>query len=306
MLRYMKLILGVLFFVPALVQADLTGVWRGDDGGTYYLRQSGNMLHWYGERAQDKPQWSNVFHGKIRDNRIKGEWLDVPKGRTMGKGKMSLSVEANGNVLVATNRTGGFGGAKWTREGYSEARPPVVKPMPRPQAVAKPRPSIAQVKPPMQAVTVVQEDCLGFNPSNIELKQINGRWKIVDGSHWMFDFDNKRDEARMAHRILRRYRADQTCYVGRPDPSLTYLLAGGAAPKGGVSGEDCIAFDPQKLSVKNAGGRWKLVEGESHWMFDFGSNKAEAEQAYAVIRKHGFSHSCFIGRPDPSFSYLRR
>lgn len=303
MQKYLKSILGFLTLFPCVVFADLTGVWHADDGGTYYLRQSGNQLDWFGEQAPTNPRWSNIFHAKVMGDHIKGEWLDVPKGDTRGKGYLSLSIEGNGNVLKATSKSGGFGGSKWTREGYTGE---VVKPMVRvvPQAGIKALPPTARVE--RVPAPVAQEDCVNFNPANIQVKEFDGRWKIVDGSHWIFDFESKRDEAQQAYRLLRRYRVDQSCYVGRPNPSFKYLLVGGSAPQGGVSGEDCIGFDPNRLSVRESGGRWKIMEGANHSMFDFADNKGEAEQAYAVIRKHGFTHSCYVGRPDPSLTYLRK
>ncbi len=68
------------------------------------------------------------------------------------------------------------------------------------------------------------EDCLNFNNANVEVQQINGRWKIVDGSHWMFDFEGNESEARKAHKIIKYYGFSKTCYVGRPGPSLSYML----------------------------------------------------------------------------------
>jgi hypothetical protein len=47
------------------------------------------------------------------------------------------------------------------------------------------------------------------------------------------------------------------------------------------------------------------VDG-SHWMFDFGNNESEARQLLAIIKKYGFKSSCFVGRPDPIFKYLRK
>ncbi|MEM9848158.1 MAG: hypothetical protein AAF847_09740 [Bacteroidota bacterium] len=67
------------------------------------------------------------------------------------------------------------------------------------------------------------EDCISFNLNTIEVKQINGRWKIVDGNHWMFDFEGKEDEARAAFCIIKKYGFTKSCYVGRPNPSLQYL-----------------------------------------------------------------------------------
>ena len=152
---------------------------------------------------------------------------------------------------------------------------------------------------------VLAEDCVSFNPKTVEVKRINGRWKIVDGSHWMFDFGNKKAEAEKAWQIIRYYGMNRSCFVGRPDPSFTYMLVSGSAPSGSFPGEDCVSFNPGTVEVKKINGRWKIVDG-SHWMFDFGSNKAEAVQAFNIIKKYGFRYSCFVGRPDPSFTYLRK
>ena len=72
-----------------------------------------------------------------------------------------------------------------------------------------------------------------------------------------------------------------------------------------VGKEDCISFNPATTTVQQIKGSWKIVDG-SHWMFDFGANQAEAEQAFAIIKKYGFTQSCYVGRPGPSFTYLRR
>lgn len=292
MQRILVTLLLALITATAAAAADLTGTWKGDDGGTYYLRQVGNQLFWYGERSTANPAWSNVFNGRVQGDRVRGEWADVPKGRTMSEGRLDLSIERGGNLLVAERKTGGFGGSRWTREGAPVAIAPIA-PIPRPGVRPRPVP----VAP--------QEDCVNFSPRNAQVTRIDGRWKIVDGSHWVFDFGGNEAEARQALRVIRHYRADQSCFVGRPDPSLSYLLAGGAAPAGPMPGEDCVGFNPGNIEVRQIGGRWKIVEG-SHWIFDFQNKEAEARQALSIISHHGFRNSCFVGRPNPSFSYLRR
>jgi hypothetical protein len=134
---------------------------------------------------------------------------------------------------------------------------------------------------------------------------INGAYKIVDGSHWMFDFGNKKNEADKALQIIKHYRMNQICYVGRPNPSFTYLLISGKAPTGSFPGEDCVSFNPDTTEVKLINGSWKIVDG-SHWMFDFGNKESEARQALSIIKKYQFRYSCFVGRPKASFQYLRQ
>ncbi len=284
MKRNIQAILVLLLTVPVTVLADLTGVWRADDGGTYYLRQTGNNLHWFGERSKNNPAWSNVFVGKKDGNRIKGNWYDVPKGNVMGRGKLKLDVRHSGNVLVARSKTGGFGGSRWTRVGYNPAPAPAPAPAPG---------------------TALNEDCVGFSSNNARVQKRNGRWKIVDSGHWMFDFGNKVNEARRALRVIKHYGLDKTCYVGRPGPSFTYMKDGNRAPAGLMSGEDCIGFNNNNASVRRINGRWKIVDG-SHMMFDFGNKQQEARKSLRIIKRYGFKKSCFVGRPNPSFKYLRR
>jgi phosphohistidine phosphatase SixA len=37
---------------------------------------------------------------------------------------------------------------------------------------------------------------------------------------------------------------------------------------------------------------------------DFGRKKDEAHKAFQIIKKYGFDHICFVGRPDPSMTYF--
>jgi hypothetical protein len=82
----------------AIAQANgLTGNWSSNDGGTYYLRQIGNNIWWYGESGDGGKRWSNVFRGTISGNKIIGHWADVPKGSILGSGEMTLSI-SNGRL----------------------------------------------------------------------------------------------------------------------------------------------------------------------------------------------------------------
>ena len=111
-----SLTLVIFLGFPVMVSADLSGTWSCNDGGTYYLRQDGTRMYWYGEQAPEKPAWSNVFYGKVVRGSVSGNWMDVPKGPKLGKGELTLKISNNENTLVATNRTGGFGGTKWNRK----------------------------------------------------------------------------------------------------------------------------------------------------------------------------------------------
>lgn len=149
----------------------------------------------------------------------------------------------------------------------------------------------------------VQEDCIAFDPASLRLEQDGARWLLTDGTNRMMTFDDEA-EGQRSRAILRRYRANRQCFVGRPDPSLTYVLVGEDAPEGAVPTEDCIAFDPAALRLDADGGRWLLSAGANRMMvFDA---EAEGRDALALIRAHGFTHTCYVGRPGPSMVYLRK
>jgi hypothetical protein len=69
--------------------------------------------------------------------------------------------------------------------------------------------------------------------------------------------------------------------------------------------EDCIRFNPVTAHVFQTNARWTIVDGD-HRLFDIGPSEPDARQALAVIRRHGFSQACSVGRSDADFSYLRR
>jgi hypothetical protein len=86
---------------------------------------------------------------------------------------------------------------------------------------------------------------------------------------------------------------------------MHYFLIDGNAPEGGMNGEDCLQIDPNRVEAVEAGGSWKLTQG-SRWLMDFGDSEEEARQALWVVNQHGFTHSCFVARPDPALTYMRR
>ena len=151
------------------------------------------------------------------------------------------------------------------------------------------------------------EDCIGFNPDRVEVSRENGRWKVVEGNHWMFDFGSDRSarrEARRAVRVIRHYDLTESCFVGRPNAEFKYLLAGRAAPRGRVGNEDCIGFNARNLRIRRDGRRWLMTDGRSRMLvFD---RAAEAFKALFLVQYYGFTNQCFVGRPNPDFVYWRR
>lgn len=67
------------------------------------------------------------------------------------------------------------------------------------------------------------EVCISFNPDALAAVELGGgRWKIVEGGHWILDFDDSKDEARLALYLIWKHGFTKICFVGRPDVSMTY------------------------------------------------------------------------------------
>ena len=283
---WVKAIVGIVIGLAGVsvstVRADLTGRYSGNDGGTYFLRQIDDRIYWYGEaRTGSRPAWANVFSGRLREGRISGRWADLPNGRMAGYGRLVLAVEQQGTVLRALEKTGGLNGSRWVRQ--PAAAPPPLRP----------------------ATPSANQDCVGIDPGAVHLHHANGHWKLIDGSRWLFDFGTDRSAAQRALQVIVHYRMNRSCFVGRPNSSFGYLLAKGGAPTGPMAGEDCVAFDPATLRVSRTNDRWKIV-ADRRWLFDLGASEADAQKALTIIRRYGFNRSCFVGRPNAPFAYLRR
>ena len=101
---------------------ELTGVWTADDGGRYYLRQTGDCVWWFGTALQEvgdgeQPGFANVALGRLVDDELRLEWADVPLGDILGVGTLTLLLSDDGNQLTKASEAGtGFGGITWTRQ----------------------------------------------------------------------------------------------------------------------------------------------------------------------------------------------
>jgi hypothetical protein len=79
----------------------LTGTYRADDGGIYYVQRSSNTLWWAGMSLDSELpadlQWhrglnfTNVFRGTINnDHTVTGAWSDVTRGASFNTGTQAM------------------------------------------------------------------------------------------------------------------------------------------------------------------------------------------------------------------------
>jgi hypothetical protein len=102
--------------------SGLTGTWVANDGGMYFLRQIGDTLWWLGLSGglmHPGLQFCNVFHASVTRSAVTGEWSDVPRGATSGRGTLTLR-PAGDDQLLRVAESGGFGASIWRRTSTSQ------------------------------------------------------------------------------------------------------------------------------------------------------------------------------------------
>jgi hypothetical protein len=149
------------------------------------------------------------------------------------------------------------------------------------------------------------DDCLAIDSKRVQVRQVAGSWKIVDGNQQVLDFGTVQANANRAKDIIVYYEFDRICFVGRPHPPMTYFTINGHAPSGAMAGEDAIAFDLAGVVAQQLGESWIVTDGPTR-LLDFGGNEADALHAVTIIKRYGFTHQCFVGRPNAPMMYFRK
>jgi len=111
--------------LAGFTETGLTGIWDCDDGGTYYIRQTGDRIYWFGEACSvpgEIPSFANVLSGTVANNNINAEWADVPYGKAASAGALGLRTTSN-NQITYVSATGGFSGRNWTRRQITRNTP---------------------------------------------------------------------------------------------------------------------------------------------------------------------------------------
>lgn len=154
------------------------------------------------------------------------------------------------------------------------------------------------------AAVPAPDDCIVIHPGNLQVAEIAGRWTVIDGSQSLLDFGASQANAQRARDVVTHYGFDRMCFVGRPHAPMMYFTAGGKAPAGAMAGEDAVAFDLAGVVAQQSGSDWIVTDGSSR-MLDFGAGKANALHAETIIKRFGFTHQCFVGRPNAPMMYFR-
>jgi hypothetical protein len=99
---------------------NLSGVWHcATDVGTYYLRQDGQQVWWFGISRDEGTGFANVLHGTLQADLLTGSAIDVPLRAGAPQNTAELSITCQGGLgglatrLVSNGPA--WGGYQWEK-----------------------------------------------------------------------------------------------------------------------------------------------------------------------------------------------
>jgi hypothetical protein len=197
-------------------------------------------------------------------------------------------------------------GAAWGQTRPAELSPKAPAPLllpPPPSIVPQPpAPPVVQVPPPLSLAhpepAAQPENLTTFDPQRTEVKREGAAWQLVVDGIVLKDFGVHEGDARAALRLVRDLGLNQHGVVGTPAPVMEYWLHDGKAPHGPTNGVPLYPLNPNTLRVEQVQGDWCLRDAQRP-LFNFGPIGTDAQQALAILRKHGFTQVGALGQSGP-------
>jgi hypothetical protein len=141
-----------------------------------------------------------------------------------------------------------------------------------------------------------------FDNSTLRLKRDRGVWQLWAGGLLLKDFGPSEKDAYDALQVFRDLRINARGYVGGV---FEYYLTEGQSPSGLTRHRQVLTFDPDSLRVEHYSGQWVLRDARTV-LYNFGNERADAQQALSVCKQYGFNQLGYVGHPTPSLKYLLR
>lgn len=177
--------------------------------------------------------------------------------------------------------------------------PPAVAPTPPvlPENLAQPTAGRADVLLP------APERKIEIESATLTLKRFADSWQLWAGRTMLRNFGNAETEAREALRVIRELKINEWAMIGSPIPVVEYGLQHGRATVGFGIAKFALPIDLKSVRVDRVKGVWVLRD-DNTLLFNFGSNRSDAEQAVAVVQKYGFDRVGYVGQPNPVMAYF--
>jgi hypothetical protein len=166
------------------------------------------------------------------------------------------------------------------------------------------------------------EKKFAMSSGDISVRRLNGSWQLWVGQRLLRDFGDKEMDARDAFRVYQDLRPNEWATIGNGRPIVEYGLFNGQSqlmvessgindqnnslPMVPISGnrpvptgagaKQILPIDLRTVRLEAIRGVWCLRD-DANIHINFGLDKANGEQALAVVRKYGFNRLGTVGSP---------
>lgn len=210
-------------------------------------------------------------------------------------------------------------------------RPPGAYAPGSPAASLPPQPNSSGDAGAAEVLLPYAEQKTPLNVMDVQVKRAPGTWQVWASQKMLREVGDNETNARDVARVLRDLRPTEWVTIGKGKPVAEYGLTNGrpamaAGPPDGKSeakGESGVGqasfngpiatgagakvvlpVDLRTARVEPIRGAW-CVRDDGTLLFNFGTDKAGAEQTVAAIRKYGFNRVGVVGtQAQPAMSYL--
>lgn len=187
------------------------------------------------------------------------------------------------------------------------APPPPEKPAPAPVVVAHPSgaaqaavalsPAPHHVAEP-QPARDEDEDCVKVYPPDVIATPTARGTVVKDFLHTLINFEADKLAAAKTVQVIRQYRFDEMCGIGRGKAKFSYWRVAGQFPKTAIAGADCVEIQPDAITAQGG----KVLAG-SRVIADFDGDSASAVKAVQLLRSNKVNRQCFAARPNEKMVY---
>jgi hypothetical protein len=149
------------------------------------------------------------------------------------------------------------------------------------------------------------EDKIFLDPATITAKKINGLWQIWAGPKPIRFVGDDEAGAKDIVSMMRELHPTEWISIGSPRPIIEYGLTNGKPAISAGFPRAVVPIDLRTVKVEAVRGVWCLKDA-GNILFNFGLNRADADQALAVIHRYGFNRIGMLGSDvtAPALTYF--
>lgn len=148
-------------------------------------------------------------------------------------------------------------------------------------------------RPAATAVAPSADGRVGFDCRQVQLRHLQGNWKLMAGGQELASFGPNVQDARLLLSAVRYYRCTEQHRLGGAAAGRWFVV-GPSGPRGVMFGLTAVPIDPERLQVQNMGGQFTLCQ-EGKVVMPVGPQADDARALLEMIKRHGSDRLCRLG-----------